>query len=148
MAFNASTIFMLHFWCRGNNPGRSIWAIATSSASSDLWSNVAVYSGPLYGQTNVPAHLSFWILLQWTVLHIHTHAHRLTCAYSHIIDLARMNLFEVLWPALDVFYSKCVSEYWMQTFNAWQLAGVWPKFLGSRRDIFFLLLKPFHSSST
>lgn len=122
--------------------------------SADLWSKVAVDSEPLCGWANVPAHLSLWIFIQWTVpRHRHTHIYRLTYAYSHISDLARINLFEVLGPV------------WVCWRNAFQMHVCTLKrnfkclrdncclgqiFPGSHRDIFlfFVLLKAFHSSST
>lgn len=94
-------MYFLNLWCSCcwillEGTYEQLWHHVTSA---DLWSNVAVDSGPLYGWANVPAHLSLWIFIQWTVPpHRHTHTYRLTYAYSQITDLARMNLFEALGP--------------------------------------------------
>lgn len=115
--------------------------------SADLWSNVAMYSGPFYGLTNVPAHLSLWILLQWTVpcTHTHTHTHR----YWFVLTVTLLTLPE--WIYLKCYGLLCVLiQLHVCTLKAnFQcLTASWCLTKVSRLTkghIFFLLLKPFHS---
>lgn len=140
-------MIILDLLCRGEiqNPGRNLWATVTSSDIHDLWSYVAVYRGPLYGPTNVPAHPSLWILIQWTVT-THTHTHRLTYASSHIIDLARMNLFEVLGPA-GVFWRNELQMCVCTLNTNFKCLTVSQSFQAHTGTYFFLVLKPLHNSS-
>lgn len=71
--------------------------------------------------------------------HRHTHVYRLTYAYSHITDLARMNLFEVLGPVwvswTNVFQMHVCT---MKTnFNAWQRTGVLARFFQALTGTYF-----------